>query len=79
MTVFHFGTNDGTVPYCFAAGLWPAPAASPRCVQPGTPLFEGDTVCPGCLHVYKQVRGHGYEAPVLRPIRGGPSCTAGPP
>lgn len=79
MTVFHFGTNDGTVPYCLArAGPWWCGASSVPCVQPGEPLFEGDTICQGCLRVYKEVRGCDYEAPVLRSARGG-SCCAGRP
>lgn len=80
MAIYHFGTNDGTVPWCEAAFLGAAfsGTVAGRCLPFDAVLCSPDRWCQACVKVYEQTRGKPFEGRSLRPVlSNGPACTRG--
>jgi hypothetical protein len=74
MTVFHFGTNDGTVPYC---GTSPFSRVMGPCLPPDGTILEPDSWCGDCVQVYEEIHGDHRNPPRRRVPLCGPACVSG--
>ena len=75
--IFHLGTNDGTVPFCYASVVETFQGYPPVGPCRSGPLLEPDTWCPKCLKVWDRVHGRPY--PFVTPLKRcplvGPTCS----